>query len=138
MSRYVNPALAKRVTKRAGGRCEYCYITINDTYFGGEIDHIQSLKHGGKTTFDNLALSCQPCNRKKGTDLGSVLPNTREIIRFFNPRKDLWPGHFKVSSNGEIEALTEIGKVTADIFGFNDPERIDERIGLIEIGHYKT
>ena len=136
MSRYVNAALAERVTKRAGGRCEYCHIAISDTYFGGEIDHIQSLKHGGKTTFDNLALACQPCNRKKGTDLGSVGSNTGEIIRFFNPRIDPWHEHFTVSASGEIGAISDIGKVTADIFGFNDHERVAERKGLIEIEHY--
>ncbi|CAN5578859.1 HNH endonuclease signature motif containing protein [soil metagenome] len=138
MSRYVNAILAERVTKRADGRCEYCLIATDDTYFGGEIDHIRSLKHGGKTTFDNLALACQPCNRKKGTDLGSVLPNTHEIVRFFNPRIDLRAEHFKVDPKGEIGALTEIGKVTADIFGFNDRERVAERKGLIEIGYYIT
>ena len=138
MSRNINTVLAKNVSTRANDRCEYCGISISDTYFGGEIDHILSIKHGGETTFENLALACQPCNRKKGTDLGSVLADSRKLIRFFDPRTDVWSEHFTINSNAEIETLSDIGKVTADIFGFNDPERIDERIGLIEIGHYKT
>ena len=133
MSRYISSSLADQVTERAQGRCEYCRISIADTYFGSEIDHIQSLKHGGETNLDNLAIACQVCNRRKGTDLGSVLPGATEIVRFFNPRIDIWSEHFIASSDGEIEPLTHLGRVTSLIFGFNDQERIDERIGLIEI-----
>lgn len=69
MSRYVSNSLAGEINSRADGRCEYCRISIEDTYLGGEIDHIRSLKHGGETHAENLALACQPCNRNKGTDL---------------------------------------------------------------------
>ena len=57
-------------------------------------------------------------------------------MRFFNPRIDVWREHFRVNSEAEIESLTEIGEVTAYIFGFNEPERIAERRGLIELGNY--
>lgn len=136
MSRYVKAELANAVARRAGDRCEYCRISIEDTYFGGEIDHIRSIKHGGQTRPDNLALACQPCNRNKGSDLGSISARSGLLIRFFNPRTDNWPDHFDVGSNAEIIALTETGEVTTRIFGFNDPDRIAERKGLIEIGHY--
>ena len=136
MSRYISESRAREVLSRANERCEYCRISIEDTYFGGEIDHIRSLKHGGETELDNLALACQPCNRNKGSDLGSIPATSNELTRFFNPRTDAWLEHFDVSSNAEIVALTEIGEVTASIFGFNDPERIAERMGLIEIGRY--
>lgn len=137
MSRYVSETLGEQVRLRANGRCEYCRISIDDTYFGGEIDHIQSLKHGGLTELNNLALACQPYNRSKGSDLGSISINSKTLIRFFNPRIDTWPEHFRVNSNAEIEHLTEIGEVTVLIFGFNDFERVHERKGLIEIGHYE-
>lgn len=82
MSRYVSEKLAAEVASRAENRCEYCRIAIEDTYFGGEIDHIRSLKHGGETTLENLALACQPCNRNKGTDLGSIPHGSNVLIRF--------------------------------------------------------
>lgn len=41
---------------------------------------------------------------------------------------DHWPS--------EIITLTEIGEVTARIFGFNDLDRVIERKGLIEIGRF--
>jgi len=136
MSRYISENLRTEVELRANGICEYCRIAIEDTYFGGEIDHIISLKHRGQTEVENLALACQPCNCNKGSDLGSISETSKTLIRFFNPRIDNWNEHFRVNPDAEIKPLTEIGEVTAFIFGFNEPERIAERKGLIEIGHY--
>jgi len=136
MSRYISDNLRTRVELRANGFCEYCRIAIEDTYFGSEIDHIISFKHRGKTEFENLALACQPCNRNKGSDLGSLSETSNILVRFFNPRTDKWSEHFRVNSNAEIESLTEIGEVTAFIFGFNESERISERKGLIELGKF--
>lgn len=136
MSRYIADALAKLVSSRAGNRCEYCRILIEDTYFGGEIDHIRSLKHNGTSDPENLALACQPCNRNKGSDLGSISDSSGELVRFFNPRIDEWEEHLRVTRGGHIEALTDIGEVTARLFGFNGPERVLERRHLIELGRY--
>lgn len=136
MSRYISENLRDAVELRAKGICEYCRIAIEDTYFGGEIDHIISLKHRGETESENLTLACQPCNRNKGSDLGSISEASKTLVRFFNPRTDVWNEHFRINENAEIKALTEIGEVTALIFGFNDWERISERQGLIEIGRY--
>ena len=136
MSHYISENLRTQVELRANGFCEYCRIAIEDTYFGGEIDHIISLKHRGKTELENLALACQPCNRNKGSDLGSLSEISNNLVRFFNPRTDKWRDHFRVNSDAEIESLTAIGEVTTFIFGFNEPERIAERKGLIELGRY--
>ena|SRR5437868_3064314 len=112
MSRFINENLRKLVENRANDHCEYCLISISDTYFGGEIDHILSIKHHGKTDVDNLALACQPCNRNKGTDIGSFSHSSRSFIRFFNPRIDDWSDHFRVNPVAEVEPLTVIGEVT--------------------------
>jgi hypothetical protein len=136
MSRYVSENLRAEVENRAKGFCEYCRIAIEDTYFGGEVDHIISLKHRGQTVTENLALACQPCNRNKGSDLGSISETSNQLVRFFNPRSDVWHEPFRVNSNAAIEPLTEIGEVTVFIFGFNEPERVIERKGLIELGNY--
>lgn len=136
MSRYISENLRAAVELRAKGFCEYCRIAIEDTYFGGEVDHIISLKHRGKTKSENLALACQPCNRSKGSDLGSISETSGMLVRFYNPRTDDWHENFHVNQNAEIVSLTEIGEVTAFILGFNDLERVAERQGLIEIGRY--
>lgn len=72
MSRYVSEELRQLVITRAANLCEYCLINIEDTWLGGEVDHIISLKHGGATEADNLAYTCQPYNRNKGSDIGSI------------------------------------------------------------------
>lgn len=136
MSRRVSESLSAVVVVRAGGLCEYCRISINDTYFGGEIDHIRSIKHGGLSELSNLALACQPCNRNKGSDLGSYPLGSVNLVRFFDPRQDIWGEHFTVATDAEILPLTKIGEVTAAIFRFNDYERLVERFGLIELTHY--
>lgn len=136
MSRYISESLVAEVNARAGGLCEYCRISIDDTYFGGEIDHIRSVKHGGLSEPSNLALACQPCNRNKGSDLGSYPESSPNLIRFFNPRTDIWDEHFSVDTDAKIIPKSDIGVVTTTIFRFNDYERLTERLGLIEIGHY--
>ena len=75
------------------------------------------------------------CNRLKGSDLGSLLRRTGELIRFFNPRTDEWETHFELSG-ARIEPRTDIGEVTSLIFRFNDEERILEREELLSQGRY--
>jgi len=106
MSRYVADSLRKLVAERANFCCEYCLLPAENSYFGFHIEHIVSLKHGGKTEADNLAYSCQICNLNKGTDLGTYLDNPLNLIRFFNPRIDNWQDHFEILSSGLLRAKT--------------------------------
>jgi hypothetical protein len=135
MSNLISDELRRLVASRAGYLCEYCLIHEEDTFFGCEIDHITSLKHEGLTEADNLAYSCLICNRRKGTDLGSILEPGGVLIRFFNPRRDSWKEHFRLDGS-TIHPLTEIGDVTARILAFNTPERMLERETLIAVGRY--
>lgn len=137
MTRYIRDSLRFLVAIRADHLCEYCLIHEEDTYFGCEVDHIISLKHGGITEETNLAYCCSFCNRHKGSDLGSIIHETGQLIRFFNPRTDLWADHFRLSQT-VIEPLTDIASVTVQIFGFNETERILEREALIATGRYPT
>ena len=134
MNRYISETLRKQVEERADNHCEYCLIPIEETYFGGEIDHIVGVKHGGETILENLALACQPCNRNKGSDLGSNSVKTNTLTKFYNPRNDVWTEHFQCNEDAEIISLTEIGEVTIRIFKFNEFERVLERQGLIALG----
>lgn len=125
MARWINTELRQTVADRAKHLCEYCLIAEADTFYGCEVDHIISLKHGGSTEPDNLAYACAPCNRAKGTDVGSIA-TSGEFTRFFNPRTDLWSEHFRLDG-AIIQPLTVIGEVTVRIFLFNDSARIHER-----------
>jgi hypothetical protein len=129
MTSYVSADLRRLVAARADGLCEYCLIHETDTWFGCQIDHVISEKHGGQTLAENLAYACTFCNRAKGTDLGSIAEISSNLVRFFNPRVDRWADHFRLSG-ARIEPSTEIGEVTVRIFGFNTVERLLEREAL--------
>jgi hypothetical protein len=135
MSSYVSTELRRLIAARASYLCEYCLIHEEDTYFGCHVDHIISEKHGGQTSLDNLAYACAFCNRAKGSDIGSIVWTTGQFSRFFNPRLDQWGKHF-VINQATINALTEIGEVTARILNFNHNDRLLERRTLYETGKY--
>jgi len=131
----VSHQLRREVRTRAGGRCEYCLMDETLLVWGCEVDHIVSRKHGGATESSNLALSCVRCNRAKGTDLGSVHPESEELVRLFNPRRDRWDEHFKLEGV-RIVGLTLIGQVTVSLLQLNQDERLIERELLQSAGKY--
>jgi len=137
MSSYISPALRRLVATRAEYLCEYCLIHEEDTFFGCEVDHVISEKHGGQTESANLAYACGFCNRSKGSDIGSIAQGTGAVVRFFNPRTDLWASHFVLDSV-TIVSLTDVGEVTSRILGFNNIERLFERQALQAIGRYPS
>lgn len=61
----INEDLRAKVARRAGLRCEYCLIHEGEAGFPHQVDHIVSRKHGGSSTFENLAYACLICNRYK-------------------------------------------------------------------------
>ena len=123
---YVSATLRRLVTQRAVNKCEYCQFPQTASLFAFEMEHIIAEKHDGITEAGNLALSCPCCNRFKGTDLGSIDPETRQLTAFFNPRLQQWSDHFRLEE-GIIMPLTPEGRVTAKILQFNLLERILER-----------
>ena len=138
-STYVPADLRRLVASRAAYLCEYCLLHEDDTFFGCEVDHILSEKHGGRTQEDNLAYACLFCNRYKGSDIASLEPATGTLVRFFNPRADSWAEHFKLHSDGILLVpLTPIGEVTERVLGFNRAERLAERGALKTVGRYPT
>jgi hypothetical protein len=132
---YVSAALRRLVTERAREQCEYCLFPQTASLFAFEMEHIIAEKHDGTTDSENLALSCPCCNRFKGSDLGSIDPQTQQLTAFFHPRLQQWLDHFRLEG-GSIVPLTPEGRVTAKILQFNLAERILEREQLIQMGAY--
>lgn len=58
MATDVSQRLRRRVAERAYHVCEYCLIHEDDTFWGCQVDHIISRKHGGVTEPGNLAWAC--------------------------------------------------------------------------------
>ena len=134
---YIDRQLRRLVATRADYLCEYCLIHEQDTALGCAVDHIISLKHGGETNADNLAYACIFCNRFKGSDIGSIIWQTKELTRFYHPRRDNWLEHFHLEDYF-IQPITDIGEVTARILGFNQQSRLLERQLLISNNKYPS
>lgn len=96
-----------------------------------EIEHSVAEKHGGTAIETNLALACLPCNRFKGSDLGSLDPFDGKLTLFYNPRIHKWSDHFNYQA-GQILPLTAEARVTVKIFQFNLPDRVLSRDWLGE------
>jgi hypothetical protein len=124
-STYIPAELRRMVIARAGAGCEYCRIAEADTYFGCEVDHIISEKHGGRTEEANLALACVTCNRAKGSDIATKADDG-SVIELFHPRRHQWAEHFVVEGL-LISGRTVIGRATVRLLKLNAPERLAER-----------
>jgi len=135
-STYISAELRRSFAIRADWLCEYCLIQEDDTYFGCEVDHIISEKHGGLTVPENLAYACAFCNRSKGSDIGSITSAGR-FCRFFNPRIELWASHFRLEGL-LIVPSTDVGEVTVRLLQLNHEERLLERQTLQQISRYPS
>jgi hypothetical protein len=125
------------VALRAHHVCEYCLTAEGDAFFRFQIEHIISRKHGGSSELENLALACVFCNRYKGSDIASLSIETKELVRFYNPRADRWREHFRLNKVF-IEPLTQIGEATIRILQMNHDEQILEREVLHRRGRYPS
>ncbi len=135
MSETISTALRQLIFDRSEGRCEYCLLAQMVVAHKHEPDHIIPKQHEGQTTADNLALACARCNRYKGYNVGSFDPASGQLVPFFHPRRQTWAEHFYLDG-AIIQPLTPEGRVTAKMLHFNDAERIEERLRLIEVGLY--
>jgi hypothetical protein len=72
-----------------------------------QIDHIIARKHGGGSAEDNLAFACFYCNTHKGPNIAGIDPVSREVVRLFHPRRDVWKEHFfwEAQSSGQTLRL---------------------------------
>ena len=127
--------LRRQVEERAHQCCEYCLVPQELAASRYQVDHVIAEKHGGQTTLDNLALSCTVCNRRKGSDIGSLDPDSGTLIPLFNPRTQQWSDHFQFDGM-HIIGLTAAGRTTVTFLQLNAVERLVERAAWIRAGRY--
>jgi HNH endonuclease len=127
--------LRRQVVERASNCCEYCLLHQDLVAFTHQVDHVIGEKHRGQTSLDNLALSCTVCNRRKGSDIGSIDPQTGNLVSLFNPRTQQWVDHFRLDGV-HIVGLTEVGRATVEFLQLNAFERLIERDALIRANLY--
>ena len=135
MSTRPTAELRRQMIERAGDCCEYCLLPQDLVASSHQVDHVIAEKHGGQTALDNLALSCTVCNRRKGSDIGSVDPETGILVPLFNPRTQPWSDHFMLDG-APIVGLTDVGHRTVAFLQLNAFERLMERDALIRTGRY--
>ena len=131
----MNPTLVRQVFERAGGLCEYCRLPCEFFPLTFHVDHITPRQHGGPTKLDNLALSCLHCNRHKGPKLAGLDPINSELVRLFDPRRDLWTEHFEWLET-DLVGRTAIGRATVQVLAINAPDFRSVRDSLHREGRF--
>ena len=126
----MDATVRETVRHRAGDCCEYCRLAQKDLPFARlQVEHIVPRKHGGNDDSANLALACERCNSHKGTNLTGIDPETGEIIALFNPRRQFWHEHFRMSGAMAV-GLTAVGRTTVQVLNMNEDRRVRLR-GLL-------
>lgn len=125
------------VRDRAGDVCEYCRMPQQFYRARFQVEHVIAVQHGGPTRPDNLALACQHCNRHKGPNLAGLDPATRQLVRLFHPRTDVWAEHFAWSGH-VLTGVTPIGRTTVAVLAMNSPEYLSVRAALLLEGVFPS
>jgi hypothetical protein len=129
----MDEATRQLVRWRAGERCEYCRLPQSAHEERFSVDHIIARKHGGDDSKQNLALCCLRCNLHKGTDLTSIDPHTKQVVRLFNPRDQQWSDHFRWEGP-QLRGRTSVGRATVALLQMNGLPRLRLRESLIAEG----
>jgi len=129
--------LKEQVYNRANGLCEYCKSPANISTQSFVIEHIIPKSKEGKTSLENLALSCQGCNNYKYNKISGIDSILNKKVNLFHPRKQAWNNNFAWSDDGlEIIGINAIGRVTTDTLKLNRTELKNLRKLLTEVGKH--
>ena len=127
MPGYISATLQRQVRERAKFLCEYCHAWEELQYCRFHIDHVIPTSEEGANVFDNLALACIHCNRRKWNHLFYKIDTSdgTKDVPLFNPRQQQWSDHFVWSADGlTVVALTEVGQATIALLKLNDPRTV--------------
>ncbi len=129
-------ATRRSVRQRAQDRCEYCRLPQSaQPFVTFHVEHIIARKHGGSDDLDNLCVACERCNAFKGPNLSGVDPDTGNIERLFDPRRQGWQEHFRLLGP-LIVGMTAVGRTTVEVLKMNEGQRFQLRADLIAQGEY--
>ena len=129
--------LRRLVTTRAGNSCEYCRYPGRYSPQTLSVDHLIPRQAGGKSSANNLALSCQGCNSHKASKTAATDPVTGSTVPLFNPRQQRWRDHFAWSEDHiRITGLTSVGRATIEGLQLNREGLVNMRRVLYAIGEH--
>lgn len=125
----------KAVIERAKGCCEYCRSPMRYATQTFSCEHIIPQRLGGKSTLDNLALSCQGCNNHKFIKIAALDPATGKTVPIYHPRRQRWHDHFAwIHDFSFIIGLTPTGRATIEALLLNREGLVNIRRLLYEKG----
>jgi HNH endonuclease len=134
MPRRIPGGLQARVRQRAGELCEYCHTSERWQYVRFTIDHVVPVAEGGEDAFENLALACFHCNRRKSSRQTANDGETNRSVPLFNPRLHNWADHFVWSADGlYIIPRTPTGRVTVELLELNRERILDIRSADVNV-----
>ena len=100
-----------------------------------EIDHIIPEVLGGLTEEENLWLACSLCNDHKADRVAGLDPVSGEVVRLFDPRRQVWQEHFHWSPEGDrIIGRTPTGRATVEALHLNRPVLVRARLLWVAAG----
>lgn len=132
---YVPADLRRRVAQQAGRRCGYC--STSELVVGTPMDfeHLVPEAKGGLTEEENLWLSCSLCNSYKGSQTEHQDPLSGQVVKLFDPRRQIWNEHFEWFDHGtRILGLTAVGRATVAALRLNREPLVFARRKWVEAG----
>jgi hypothetical protein len=136
MTRRLAQTIRDQVQTRAKGRCEYCMLPAQASFYPHQVDHIIPAIHGGNDSLENLAWACFQCNTAKTNNVASYDYETGLLTPLYNPRKLVWDEHF-VYRGGLLTTHTPIGRVTIRVLQINLPDLVLMRGILMQSNHWR-
>jgi hypothetical protein len=134
-SSYVPKALRERVAAQARNRCGYCLTAEAIVGTPMEMDHLIPEGLGGLTEEENLWLACSLCNDHKADRIAALDSVTGEVVRLFNPRREVWGEHFRWTPEGDrVVGLTPTGRATVAALNMNRPSLVKARQAWVTVG----
>ena len=122
MATYVPEGLRLRIDEADRRRCRYCPTAEANSGVRLTHDTITHVSKGGETLFENVCLSCSPCNEHKSDATHAIDPISGEAVPLFHPRQDRWSDHFAWSADATpVLGLTPVGRATVIALRLNRP-----------------
>jgi hypothetical protein len=131
----ISRRLRQSVERHAVRRCEYCRCPLAVTTEPFAVEHIVPTVRGGRTTMDNLALSCSGCNGHKYDRVEAYDPFSQSLTPLYHPRQHIWSEHFAWNEDySHVVGLTPIGRATVETLHLNREGVVNLRWVLFLVG----
>lgn len=125
---YIPVGIQRTILELSKNYCEYCILPSNFSTDFFHYDHIVPISLDCKTESENLARSCGICNNNKHDKIKFADPLTKQIVRLYHPRQDVWADHFKWSDDDMlILGITPIGRATISLLKLNRVNAVNLR-----------